>query len=134
MVLRCDLLRAVRRHILHGYHLLRSRLNPDGTATEANAGGEWHAPGGGISIQSYNTLNGYIAKWTDINAGPDGAFTLHYAFAANTPGSDIPTGASQNAAGNAYGPSGIALIAVPEPTFVGILGAAGLLLVRRRRA
>lgn len=34
----------------------------------------------------YNTINGYVAKWTDISLGPDGSFSIVSAWDDNYPG------------------------------------------------
>jgi hypothetical protein len=87
------------------------------------------------SIQSYNTINGYMAQWTSINAGADGDFTIRFTHeptngALSAP---YPAGASQNTT-RGYGPSVFALSTVPEPATLGMLGVAALGLIRRRRA
>lgn len=105
-------------------------VNADGSATENTVGGEYHVPGGGVSISAYNTVNGYVAQWSNINPGPDGSFTLHYAPALVA--GDAPVLDTGNFRG--YGPSGIKLTAVvPEPTCLSLLGLAALPLLRRRR-
>jgi hypothetical protein len=64
--------------------------------TYASSAGTWKVSDSAVSIQSYNTANGYVAKWTGIKAGADGDFTIRFTQAANTPGVQIPVGATQN--------------------------------------
>ena len=83
-------------------------------------------------IDSYNTTfctgynpNGYVARWTNIAAGADGAFTVRFGVW------DIA-----QAGGRGYGPSGFVLTevdAVPEPMTLLLVGAGLIPILRRRR-
>lgn len=107
-------------------------VNADGSATETTVTGETHLAGGGIAIQSYNTVNGYVAKWSNIAPGADGSFAVHFAAATDA---DLGFTAG-TVSTSAYGPSAFQLTesAVPEPTTLGLLSLAALPLMRRRRA
>lgn len=87
-----------------------------------------------VSIDSYNTINGYVAKWTDIAPGADGAFTVRFTYATDAQLPAAYTGTNQD--GYGYGPAAIMLqeTAVPEPATLSLIGLAGLLLGRRRNA
>ena len=78
----------------------------------------WKINDSAVSISSYNTLNGYVAKWTGIQPGADGDFVIRYTYAQNTPGIEIPIGASEGMTGSipyGYGPGGFMLSRPPNP-------------------
>jgi hypothetical protein len=98
------------------------------SATNASSVGAWQVSNTMTSIQSYNTVNGYVAQWTDINPGSDGAFKVHFIHAS---ASQIPIGASTGGT-YGYGPGAFMLQEVPEPATMGLLAVGGLLALRRR--
>ena len=80
----------------------------------------------------YNTVNGYVARWTGITAA-DGSFTVR----SENVGAGGPGEANKS-----YGMEGFMLregdggmSEIPEPTTLGLLGVVGVLgfLLRRRR-
>lgn len=85
------------------------------------------------SIQSLNTVNGYIAQWTNINPGIDGDFSVRFTYSSGGAGMDRPIGSAQNSV-NGYGPAVFSVEAVPEPATLSLIGLAALPLIRRRRA
>jgi hypothetical protein len=100
--------------------------------TYASSAGAWKVSDSAVSISTYNTVNGYVAKWTDIQSGSDGDFTIHTTVASNTPGVQIPVGATVDS-NKAYGPAGFMLVEqVPEPATMSLLALGGLALIRRR--
>lgn len=111
-----------------------SILDADGY-TNASSTGAVKISDSTTSIQCYNTTNGYIAQWTNIDAGPDGDFTIQFTHETTNGAlsSPYPGGATQNT-NRGYGPTGFSLAAVPEPTTLGLLGVGAYILIRRRRA
>jgi hypothetical protein len=99
----------------------------------ASSAGAFKVSNTATSIESYNTVNGYIAKWTDIQPGADGDFTIHFTYAV-IQGVDYPTGGVAQNGNKGYGPAGFMLAEVPEPVSLSLLaiGALGLLAARRR--
>lgn len=100
--------------------------------TYASSSGTTQIDSSKVVIDSYNSLLGYVAKWTDINPGTDGSFTVHFTYATSA---EIPAAyLAGSSAGYGYPPAGIMLQeAVPEPTTLSLLGLAALPLLRRRR-
>lgn len=105
-------------------------------STYAASTGAWKVSDSAVSIQSYNTVNGYIAQWTNIQPGADGDFLVHFTYATGAAGGQYPTGASQNGV-RGYGPAGFMLeeqMAIPEPAGPSLLALGGAALAGRRRA
>ena len=110
------------------------------SSTYASSAGAVKVSPTATSIQSYNTDAGYLAQWTDIAAGADNTFSVHFTNAVGinpvngvgTLSSPYPAGATQDNA-KAYGPAMFMLTAVPEPTSLSLLSLAVLPLLRRRR-
>lgn len=102
------------------------------TSVYAASAGAYKVDDSMVSIDSYNTVNGYVARWTDIAPGADGAFTVRFTYATDAEIPSAYTGTNQN--GYGYGPAAIMLqeTAVPEPATLSLIGLAGLLLGRRR--
>jgi hypothetical protein len=101
-------------------------------STYASSAGAYKVDDSKVSIDAYNTNRGYVAKWTDINPGSDGSFSIRFTYATTA---EIPAAYQAGAsAGYGYGPAGIMLqeSAVPEPTALSLLAVGGLLLGRRR--
>jgi len=75
----------------------------------------------------YNTVNGYVARWSYINPGPDGDFTVRANWAGAAYGGDTTS------PGKAYAFDAFCLIEeVPEPATLAIFGMGGLAILRRR--
>ncbi len=75
---------------------------------------------GGLSTtfcSGYNTVNGYVARWTGITSGPDGDFVVR---AEATPSNN-----------SAYAFSAFKLVETPEPAALSLLALAALALRRR---
>jgi hypothetical protein len=70
----------------------------------------------------YNTVNGYVARWTGITAA-DGSFTVR----SENVGAGGPGEANKS-----YGMEGFMLAEVPEPATMALVGLGGLLLRKRR--
>jgi len=65
-----------------------------------------------IQAAAYNTLNGYVARWTGVTAA-DGSFTvISQNIGAGGPGESIKS----------YGMEGFMLAQVPEPATMALLG------------
>lgn len=77
-----------------------------------------------VFCTGYNP-NGNVARWTNIVAGADGTFTIHFGVNSAT-----------SAGGRGYGPSVFLLgetDAVPEPASILLLGLGIIPVIRRRR-
>jgi hypothetical protein len=107
-------------------------------STYASSTGAYQVSPTDVSIDNYNTIHGYVAKWTGIQPGPDGDFTVRFASAAYA---QIPPEYRDllgSQAGKGYGPAGIMLQeVVPEPSTLVLLAVGALAAlwygVRRRK-
>ncbi len=100
-------------------------------STYASSSGAYQVSPTAVSIDSYNTVNGYVAMWTGIQSGADGAFTLRFAPAIDA---ELPEEyRATNQDGRGYAPAGIMLQEVPEPASMALLAMGGLALLRRRK-
>lgn len=100
-------------------------------STYACSSGTYQVSSTAVSIDSYNTQNGYIAQWTGIQPGADGDMTLRFAPATDD---QLPEAfRTTNADGRGYGPAGIMLQEVPEPASMALLGISGLAFLCKRR-
>jgi len=82
--------------------------------TYAASAAAWKVDDSAVTILSNNTANGYVAKWTDIKAGGDGAFTVRYSLAG---AAERPGGTSQDS-NKAYGPGAFMLQQFNGPPLV----------------
>jgi len=74
-------------------------------------------------ITGDNHANGYVARWTEIDPGADGAITIR---AEADP-------ASSDTGRKAYAFDAVQLTEIPEPATMSLLGLGALALIRRRR-
>ena len=72
----------------------------------------------------YNTVNGYVARWSGITAA-DGSFAV----ISQNVGVGGPGEANKS-----YGMEGFMLVEVPEPMSLGLLALGGLGLLRRKKS
>jgi hypothetical protein len=86
-----------------------------------------------VSVDSYNSFAGYVAKWSNISAGSDGTFMVRYQSPVSS--SEYPSGItiSSGNVGKGYAPAGIMLSEVPEPATMSLLALGALALLRRRK-
>lgn len=111
---------------------LISLVGADSSTNESSVGGaNYVVSATAISQDSWNTLDGSVAKWTGIQPGTDGAFSINFTFATDA---QIPEAFREtNRDGYGYAPAGIMLQEVPEPATMALLAMGGLALLRRRR-
>lgn len=100
-------------------------------STYACSSGAYQVSATVVSIDSYNTLLGYVAKWTGIQPGADGDLTLRVTYAVDAQIPEAYRAANEEVKG--YGPAGIMLEEVPEPATMGLLALGALAVLRRRR-
>jgi len=102
-----------------------------GPSTYACSSGAYQVSATAVSIDNYNTVNGYVAQWTGIQPGAGGAFTLRFAPAIDA---ELPEAYREsNQDGRGYAPAGIMLQEVPEPASMALLALGGLALLKRRK-
>jgi hypothetical protein len=101
-------------------------------STYASTDGTFKISETSMSMACNQTVTGHVARWTGIESGDDGEFTIHYTHASLGAGIDIPNGATQNSY-KAYGPAGFMLVEIPEPATMSLLAISGIALLRRRK-
>jgi hypothetical protein len=92
-------------------------------STYASTDGTFKISETSMSMACNQTVTGHVARWTGIESGDDGTFTIHYTHASLGAGIDIPSGESQNTY-KAYGPAGFMLV----ETTAGSTGTPGTLI------
>jgi len=109
---------------------LISLLDTD-SSTYASSSGAYQVSATSVSIDCYNTVNGYVAMWTGIKPGADGDLILRFAPAVDA---ELPEAYRlTNEDGRGYAPAGLMLQEVPEPASMALLALGALGLLKRRK-